>query len=132
LISLSAILAMGIFGNQAANAAADLPTRTTSQTAVTVAATPKVLSATSWEFELAFNTHSVALDEDPAKTTVLSTDSGQTFVPLKWAGDPTGGHHRKGVLLFKPVTPRPATVELRMTRPGEAQPRLFKWQLNEK
>ena len=129
LINLAATLTIGMLGSQAVYAAAELPTRSSSQSAVTVSATPRAFSGATWDFELAFNTHSGSLDDDPSKTTTLSTDLGKAFSPIKWLGDPAGGHHRKGVLQFNPITPRPTTVELRMTRPGEAQPRLFKWQL---
>ncbi|MBX9812146.1 MAG: hypothetical protein K2Y16_11135 [Burkholderiales bacterium] len=46
-----------------------------------------------------------------------------TYSPVKWQGDPPGGHHHKGTLQFKPVSPAPASIELRIQRAGETNPR---------
>ena len=51
------------------------------------------------------------------------------LAPAVWEGDPPGGHHRKGVLKFDAVNPRPQDIELRITRAGEPKPRSFRWQL---
>jgi len=114
----------------AATAAPNLPTRTSSVGAVMVSATPHPLTGTVWEFDVALNTHSVQLTDDLAKTTVLVADGGKGVAPLAWQGDPPGGHHRRGVLQFQPITPQPKSLELRITREGEAQPRVFRWTLN--
>jgi hypothetical protein len=95
---------------------------------VTVTATPRDFSAAVWEFELVFNTHTQALNDEPAKAATLLA-GGNVAKPIEWRGDPPGGHHRKGVLLFKPITPLPQAVELRLERPGESAPRVFRWQL---
>ena len=68
-------------------------------------ATPRPLTGTTWEFDLVFDTHSRELNDDLEKTAVLVTNGGKTFAPVKWQGDPPGGHHRKGVLQFKPISP---------------------------
>jgi len=107
----------------------DYPTRTSVAAAVTVKVTPRALSGPVWEFELSFDTHSRALNDDVGKTAALVTDRGQTFLPVKWLGDPPGSHHRKGVLQFKAISPLPATIELRISREGELQPRVFAWSL---
>lgn len=129
LISFALILVLTVFGAGSALAAADLPTRTSTESAVTVSAMPRALSGDIWEFELAFNTHSGALSDDIEKATTITTDLGKTFSPVKWQGSAPGGHHRKGVLQFKSISPLPASIEMRITRVGEAQPRSFKWQL---
>lgn len=129
LINFASILVLSVFGASSASAAPDLPTRTSTQAAVTVSAMPRTVSGAIWEFELAFNTRSGALNDDIVKATTLTTDLGQTFAPVKWQGSPTGGHHRQGVLQFKSISPLPASIEMRITREGEAQPRSFKWQL---
>ncbi|MGB4359000.1 MAG: hypothetical protein WBJ19_01120 [Rhodoferax sp.] len=129
LINFVSVLVLGAFSASSASAAPELPIRTSTQAAVTVAVTPRTFSGAVWEFELTFNTHSGALNDDIEKATTLTTDLGKTFSPVKWQGSPTGGHHRNGVLQFKPISPLPASIEIRITREGEAQPRSFKWQL---
>ncbi len=56
-------------------------------------------------------------------------DGGKRHAPVAWDGAGPGGHHREGVLRFKPASPRPQAVELRITRPGESAPRSFRWVL---
>ncbi|MDH5536547.1 MAG: hypothetical protein OEZ08_13390 [Betaproteobacteria bacterium] len=129
LITISSLLIATVFGTSGASAGPNLPTRTSAEAAVTVKATPRPLTATTWEFDLVFDTHSRELNDDLEKTAVLVTNGGKTFAPVKWQGDPPGGHHRKGVLQFKPISPLPASIELRITRDGEPKPRVFQWPL---
>ena len=110
-------------------AAATLPSQTSSQSSVTVKVTPRTLAAGTWEFDVVFDTHSQELTDDLEKTAVLVSDARASHSPLKWQGDPPGGHHRKGVVQFKPVSPMPAAIELQIKRSGETAPRLFRWQL---
>jgi len=130
LTAIISLLIATSFGASGAGAASTLPTRTSAEAAVAVKATPRPLTGATWEFDLVFDTHSRELNDDLEKTAVLVTDGGKTFSPVKWQGDPPGGHHRKGVLQFKPVSPRPASIELRIARPGEPAPRVFQWALN--
>jgi hypothetical protein len=109
-------------------AAAPLAGVATSFGGVTVKATPGTLSGGVWEFQIVFDTHSQDLRDDVAKSASLVAD-GAASAPLEWRGDPPGGHHRKGVLLFKAPAGRPAAIELRLSRPGEAKPRVFRWRL---
>jgi hypothetical protein len=109
--------------------AADLPARTSAVGGVTLKATPRSLAAAGWEFALAFDTHTRELSDDVANIAALIADGGASYAPLEWQGDPPGGHHRKGVLRFKPVTPAPRTIELRILRAGESAPRSFRWEL---
>lgn len=129
LITFVASFIVTVFSPRGAGATPDLPTRTSTEAAITVKATPRALSGVSWEFELTFDTHSRSLNDDLEKTAALVTDGGISFSPVKWQGDPPGGHHRKGVLQFRPISPLPASIELRITREDEPQPRLFKWSL---
>lgn len=110
-------------------AASDLSTRTSMQAAVSVKATPTTVSGDTWQFDLVFDTHSRALTDDLQKSAKLVADDGKTYPALGWRGDPPGGHHRKGVLEFKAITPLPASIELQIVREGESQPRTFKWSL---
>lgn len=81
------------------------------------------------QFDVAFSTHVQPLDEDLMQSAFSVDASGQRRGPLAWRGDGPGGHHRKGVLVFAPVEPQPATVELQIQRSGESVPRSFKWRL---
>ena len=130
---LSAALAAVLLGAiPVGAAAAALAPQTSSELGVSVVATPRDLSpaAKEWEFEIVLQTHSQDLSDDVKAVSTLIADGRATQVPTAWEGDPPGGHHRKGVLGFEPVTPRPGTIELRILRPGESSPRSFRWQLN--
>ena len=119
-----------IFGFAAgALGAGDLPPQTSSQSGVTVKVTPRGLAGTDWQFEVVFDTHSQELNDDLPKAAVLVADGGAPSAPTGWEGDAPGGHHRKGVLRFKPAAVSPASVELRLQRPAESAPRVFRWKL---
>jgi len=95
---------------------------------VTVSVTPHELANDKpWAFELVFTTHTQPLGDDLMKSAALVDASGARHAPLAWRGDGPGGHHRKGVLVFAPLVPRPAAIELQVQRAGEAAPRSFKW-----
>jgi len=124
--SLIALLAVAL--PLAVAAAGALPAQSSTAGGVTVKATPRTLSGPVWEFELVFDTHSQDLNDDPAKSASLHA-AGASAAPLAWQGDPPGGHHRKGVLRFKALTPVPAALELRLQRAGEPSPRVFRWKV---
>ncbi len=84
--------------------------------------------ARTWDFAITLETHNQPLGDDLARTATLVAD-GKPYLPMAWRGDPPGGHHRRGVLRFYAVTPRPQAVELQIRRRGEALPRVFRWQL---
>ena len=121
---LVSLLAAGAF-------AAELGAQRSSAGGVTVDVTPQNLaaSAKSWDFKVVLDTHAGDLNDDLVKAATLIDDKGGRHVPVQWEGAGPGGHHREGVLKFKPVSPTPATVELQIKRVGEANPRSFRWQL---
>jgi len=84
--------------------------------------------AKTWDFEVVLETHTKALNDDMVKSSVLIAD-GKQYLPLSWEGAPPGGHHRKGKLRFKTVSPRPASVELQIRLAEDTSPRSFKWLL---
>ena len=127
-IWLLSILVM-MFAASGGIAATPLPAQSSSQAGVSIEVTPRVLTAAIWEFDAVFNTHSGALTDDLEKSTVLVSNGRTSHSPVKWQGDPPGGHHRKGVLQFKAVSPMPASIELQIKRSGEPAPRSFRWQL---
>lgn len=83
-------------------------------------------AAKTWDFEVALETHTKALNDDLAKSSVLIAD-GKQYLPLGWDGSPPGGHHRKGKLRFKAIAPQPAAVELQIRLANDPSPRSFKW-----
>ena len=131
--SLISALVAFLFAATAASpaGAAELATQKSADRGVTVEVTPSNLSAGAgtWDFKVVLDTHSVELNDDLVKTTTLLDDKGRRHVPVQWEGAGPGGHHREGMLKFKPVSPAPAAIELQIRRAGEADPRSFRWKL---
>ena len=96
---------------------------------VQVTAKSMGLAGGQWEFAVVLDSHSADLGDDLAGSALLTTDDGRTFKPAGWLGAPPGGHHREGVLAFDLPAPRPASIELRIDRPGESAPCIFRWKL---
>ena len=127
----------GVIGSSAALAASpeaaapNLQARTSSVRGVTIKVTPNNVAsnAGSWEFAIVLDTHSQDLSDDLVKSSLLVDGAGGRHSPTAWVGAPPGGHHREGVLRFKPISPRPQSIELQITRAGEDAPRSFRWQL---
>ncbi len=109
-------------------ASESLPAQSSSVSGVTLKVTPRGLKSNTWEFDLTFDTHSQDLKDDLLRSAVLVAGGAQA-APLAWEGDPPGGHHRKGMLRFAAPTPRPAVIELHVSRPGESKPRIYRWRL---
>lgn len=96
---------------------------------VTVSVTPKDVAAGAprWDFEVVFDTHSVDLNHDVIRSAALIDAAGRKHAPLVWEGDPPGGHHRKGVLSFKPLgAVDEITLQIRDVGVPE---RVFRWSL---
>lgn len=85
--------------------------------------------AKTWDFKFVLDTHSQDLNDDLTKSAVLLDPSANSYLPVAWEGAGPGAHHREGVLRFKPIVPRPASIELRIQRVGETMPRSFRWPL---
>ena len=114
-----------------ATAAAPLASQTSDERGVTIKVTPQNLAtdAKTWDFEVVFDSHTQDLSDAVVESSRLLDGAGGQHRPLAWDGNPPGGHHRKGVLRFKPLAARPQALELQITRPGEPAPRAFRWQL---
>lgn len=97
---------------------------------IEVSVTPGRLvpDADVWEFEVAFDTHSGTLDGDPAASSVLVDAQGNQHAALGWDGAPPGGHHRSGVLRFRPLGPSADVVELRVGGVGGIEALTFRWE----
>ncbi len=120
----------GGFGWNEAVAASHLATQTSSARSVTVKVTPQNVAddAKTWDFAVVFDTHSADLNDDLMKSSLLLDGAGGRYAPVAWDGALPGGHHREGVLRFKPVSPQMQSIELQITRAGEDAPRSFRWQ----
>lgn len=130
LTMYAAAIAAALALSAPALGAATLSPQTSSQSMVTITVTPHREGAGNWEFDVALNTHSGALDDDLEKSAVLVTADGQRLAPTSWRGDGPGGHHRKGVLRFEAVEPSTSAMELRIQRAGEPSARSFRWTLD--
>ncbi len=130
LISLLPALALSVFVLSATGAvAAGLEPQTSQANSVSISVKPVDVSAATWQFQVTLTTHSGDLGDDLARTATLVDAAGKQQAALGWDGDPAGGHHRKGVLRFKALSPRPDALEMRITRAGETAPRTFNWKL---
>lgn len=54
-------------------------------------------------FEITFDTHSVELDADVMRATLVV--AGSEWPVMNWNGDGPGGHHREGTLRFRAMGP---------------------------
>lgn len=97
---------------------------------VTVKITPLELSskASEWRFEVGINTHSLELSQNLVDVAVLVDGQGKEYRPINWQGPGPGGHHREGILTFKPIVPTPKSVELKILNIG-APVRGFVWDI---
>jgi hypothetical protein len=110
---------------------AQLGEQKSTEAGVTVSVTPKAVAAgaKTWDFDVALNTHTKDLSDDLVKSTVLVDERGVEYRTVAWEGAGPGGHHRSGVLKFAAGKQVPNALEMRMSRAGEAKPRVFRWQL---
>lgn len=109
----------------------ELNTQTNSEGAVDIEVTPLDISKSSdtWKFEIAMNTHSVTLDQDLTKVSVLKDEKGKEYSPTSWEGAPPGGHHREGTLVFAPITSKSKELKLVIKGIGEIPERIFTWKI---
>lgn len=104
-----------------------LETQSSDEGQVVVDVTPRSLGEETWDFEVAFNTHSVDLGFDPAEISVLRCDRGEEFQALAWDGAGPGGHHRSGVLSFAALDHPVSSVELVVRDVAQVPERVFRW-----
>lgn len=103
--------------------------QTSVQKGVTVKVTPKVVGADQarWQFAVVLDSHSSELGDDLVDIATLVTPDGREIKAAAWTGAAPGGHHREGLLEFAMAPPWPGAIELKVLRPGEAAPRVFRW-----
>lgn len=78
------------------------------------------------EFQIAINTHSVDLDFDLTKISILSDNLGNAYAPVKWEGSEPGGHHRNGLLSFPTINKDAESIRLVIT---DTVKREFVWKI---
>jgi len=108
-----------------------LKPQTNSEGQVEVEVTPVDVSPNSeaWKFGVTLNTHSVELDYDLKKITVLVDDKGTAFRPEIWEGAGPGGHHREGILKFPTFPTMTDTITLNIQDVGDIAERSFTWSI---
>jgi len=99
--------------------------------AVKVSVTPQDVSksAGAWRFAVQFNTHVTSITQDMVAVASLTDGKGAEERPSAWEGDPPGGHHRRGVIVFQPINPTPTTLTLHIREVGGVADRTFTWDL---
>lgn len=125
-----AIAATIVFFCIPAVAAAEYVPQTSDVRGIKITVAPKDIQdkAQTWDFEVTAESHTRDLSDDLTKSSVLVVD-GKQYLPAGWEGAPPGGHHRKGLLRFKAIVPKPGSVELQIRLAGDASLRSFKWML---
>ena len=126
------VLAMVIASVLSLGLSAAVITQRTIVNGVSVAVTAGNLNpeASVWDFAVVLHDgRNRNLPDDLLKSAVLVDPQGRRYKPLIWEGAPAAGDHRAGVLKFIAVEPRPDSIELRISRPGEKKPRSFSWLL---
>jgi hypothetical protein len=92
---------------------------------VSVTVTP--LDQANLSFKVTLSTHSVDLGEDLIQVSTLVDENGKEYKPIKWEGDPLGGHHRESVLSFGEIAPRPQIITLSIGKISGIAERKFEW-----
>jgi hypothetical protein len=108
-----------------------LPMKENKEGPVRVSVTPQSVSKSgdAWRFAVQFNTHVTPITQDMVAVASLTGNKDAGQAPTAWEGDPPGGHHRRGVLVFKPIDPMPATITLHIREVGGIADRAFTWKL---
>lgn len=123
---VAVLLAMALVAAPSAN----VITQRTVVKGVSIAVTAGNLGpeASVWDFAVVLDSPHRNLPDD-LLTSAMLVAKGKKYKPLIWEGAPAAGSHRAGVLKFIAVEPRPDSIELRISRPGEKKPRSFSWLL---
>lgn len=130
---LLAALALVMLAMQAAPViGADALTRSSNERAVKVQVTPlNPAGGETLDFRVVLDTHSVALDYELAKISVLRDDRGNAHRPSSWQGS-AGGHHVEGVLRFvqrrEIMNSHPGYLELQIDGVAGVPHRRFRWE----
>ena len=83
------------------------------------------------EFSIRFNTHQGDLDFKVDHISYLEDSSGKKYDPIQWEGDPPGGHHRSGKLLFPLLESKTDVIKLVLLNLYGIDERSFEWGLSQ-
>ena len=108
----------------------NLAQQTNREGSVTVRVQPEEITAERWTFAVSLDTHTVELTDDIAKSALVRDGEGNEYSPIRWVGDPPGGHHRSGVLEFEAIVPQPSSISLQLNGVGGGGTREFNWNLH--
>lgn len=125
VLAVAAVVLAGAAWQHAALAQPAPQVRTSEAAGVKITVTPREQAGTNWTFTVVMDTHAGDLQDDMQKTAVLLVD-GAELRPVQWTA-PSGGHHREGALSFSVPGAQRGPIELRISRPGEPEPRVFRW-----
>ena len=81
------------------------------------------------EFSISFNTHVGDMGFDVSQIAYLVDSNGNSYKPLRWEGDPPGGHHRSGKLIFAPLRGDTDGLKLVMQDVYDIDERVFQWNI---
>lgn len=110
----------------------NLPSRENREGQVMVKVIPQQIGrGGDWIFAVQLNTHVAPITQRIESISTLSDGQGKTERPLAWKGDPPGGHHRRGVLIFRAMEPKPATITLTIEKVGGVTARYFTWKVSD-
>ncbi|MEK7122311.1 MAG: hypothetical protein AAB855_00480 [Patescibacteria group bacterium] len=107
-----------------------LSEQTKSEAQVSITVTPT--RSDVWRFAISLETPSVELSQALDEVSILTDDRGREYAPTSWEGDPPGGHHRSGTLLFTGINPSVKTLTLDVRTIGGVPDRFFTWELGKK
>ncbi len=108
-------------------------TQVNDEAMVTVEVTPLNLNdpaATTLDFKVGLNTHSVNLNYDFKSIATLSDDAGEKIPATKWDGPSSGGHHVSGTLSFLLPKNRGQSLTLTLRGIADVPERTFTWKVN--
>jgi hypothetical protein len=83
------------------------------------------------KLKLSLSTHSVDLIYDLTRITELISSQDKNIKPLKWEGDPQGGHHRSGVLIFPELPMGTKSITITIRGVANISVREYKWILKQ-
>jgi hypothetical protein len=124
VIGIISVVAFGLWFREPASTVSNYyPVRTAEAEGVEISVQPDLIGE-EWAFAVSMNTHAGDLSEDLSSAALRL--GGREYEPLRWEGDPPGGHHRTVTLFFAPVEMSP-TFTLVIRNVGGVKERIFEW-----
>ncbi len=96
---------------------------------VEVSVLPLDLYGEDWIFQISLDTHTEELDMNMEESVILLVGADREYFPKEWEGDPSGGHHRSGKIIFEAPKSQSSSITLKMYGIGDTEERLFYWSI---